>query len=310
MAALHSLLRMCRVSISQDQDATAAMQGLHKLSPSCSQQVPPAHHMHSSAPSCPPAWDSCQKTTASLQGLHKLSPMFPHDPAVTFNDFKSPGEVLEYDALAETLAAARPDDDSTSEFTCVSPKPLPSAACHLPSAAVTAMPSRQLGELLAAVGCVEEGASWGNVGFSKVTSFCQCVQVSACAESHVRLRGAGARQPFCDRHRRLPGVVRVQAAGRVLHPRRLHAERGAARFCHPLILSIQCTARRVAWRSNAMLCKISTLQRHFFDKICNTEDQRQRLATTKIPASQRATIPEWFKAAAAVCGPHAASAQI
>jgi hypothetical protein len=44
--------------------------------------------------------------------------MFPHDPAVTFNDFKSPGNVLEYDALAETLAASRPDDDSTSEFTC------------------------------------------------------------------------------------------------------------------------------------------------------------------------------------------------
>ena len=54
-----------------------------------------------------------------VQGLHKLSPMFPHDPAVTFNDFKSPGSVLEYDALAETLAASRPDDDSTSEFTCV-----------------------------------------------------------------------------------------------------------------------------------------------------------------------------------------------
>jgi translation initiation factor eIF-2B subunit beta len=55
----------------------------------------------------------------TFQGLHKLSPMFPHDPAVTFNDFKSPGNVLEYDALAETLAASRPDDDSTSEFTCV-----------------------------------------------------------------------------------------------------------------------------------------------------------------------------------------------
>ena len=55
---------------------------------------------------------------AGAQGLHKLSPMFPHDPAVTFNDFKSPGNVLEYDALAETLAASAPDDDSTSEFTC------------------------------------------------------------------------------------------------------------------------------------------------------------------------------------------------
>lgn len=65
--------------------------------------------------SCPES-EACH--TPPAQGLHKLSPMFPHDPAVTFNDFKSPGDVLEYDALAETLAAARPDDDSTAEFTC------------------------------------------------------------------------------------------------------------------------------------------------------------------------------------------------
>jgi hypothetical protein len=56
--------------------------------------------------------------------------MFPHDPAVTFNDFKSPGNVLEYDALAETLAASAPDDDSTSEFTCAAAR----SFSHLPVA--------------------------------------------------------------------------------------------------------------------------------------------------------------------------------
>jgi len=69
-----------------------------------------------------------------LVGLHKLSPMFPHDPAVTFNEFKSPGDVLEYDAIAETLAAGRPDDDSGCEATCAllrTFKPLRSAASNL-----------------------------------------------------------------------------------------------------------------------------------------------------------------------------------
>ena len=53
-----------------------------------------------------------------LVGLHKLSPLFPHDPNVTFNDFKSPGGVVEYDALAETLSAPRADDDAAAESTC------------------------------------------------------------------------------------------------------------------------------------------------------------------------------------------------
>ena len=52
-----------------------------------------------------------------LVGLHKLSPLFPHDPNVTFNDFKSPGAVVEYDALAETLSAPRADD-AAAESTC------------------------------------------------------------------------------------------------------------------------------------------------------------------------------------------------
>ncbi|KAF8063033.1 eif2b2 [Scenedesmus sp. PABB004] len=38
-----------------------------------------------------------------LVGLHKLSPLFPHDPDVTFNDFQSPGEVVDFDVLAEAF---------------------------------------------------------------------------------------------------------------------------------------------------------------------------------------------------------------
>eukprot|EP00882_Tetradesmus_deserticola_P026629 GHRQ01029391.1.p1 GENE.GHRQ01029391.1~~GHRQ01029391.1.p1 ORF type:complete len:112 (+),score=52.19 GHRQ01029391.1:179-514(+) len=38
-----------------------------------------------------------------LVGLHKLSPLFPHDPDVTFNDFQSPGQVADFDVLAESF---------------------------------------------------------------------------------------------------------------------------------------------------------------------------------------------------------------
>ncbi|KAI8470531.1 MAG: nagb/rpia/CoA transferase-like protein [Monoraphidium minutum] len=45
-----------------------------------------------------------------LVGLHKLSPLFPHDPDVTFNEFKSPAEVADFDVLAE--AFVRLDESS------------------------------------------------------------------------------------------------------------------------------------------------------------------------------------------------------
>ncbi|WIA19964.1 hypothetical protein OEZ85_005842 [Tetradesmus obliquus] len=38
-----------------------------------------------------------------LVGLHKLSPLFPHDPDVTLNDFQSPGQVVDFDVLAESF---------------------------------------------------------------------------------------------------------------------------------------------------------------------------------------------------------------
>eukprot|EP00879_Flechtneria_rotunda_P033630 GHRR01037266.1.p1 GENE.GHRR01037266.1~~GHRR01037266.1.p1 ORF type:complete len:171 (+),score=60.02 GHRR01037266.1:743-1255(+) len=38
-----------------------------------------------------------------LVGLHKLSPLFPHDPDVTFNDFQSPGQLVDFDVLAESF---------------------------------------------------------------------------------------------------------------------------------------------------------------------------------------------------------------
>lgn len=50
-----------------------------------------------------------------LVGIYKLSPHFPHEPGVTFNDFKEPSEVLPYDdeavMAAELAAAARGADD-------------------------------------------------------------------------------------------------------------------------------------------------------------------------------------------------------
>lgn len=38
-----------------------------------------------------------------LTGLHKLSPAFPHDPAVTLNELLCPSQVLDWDALADSL---------------------------------------------------------------------------------------------------------------------------------------------------------------------------------------------------------------
>ena len=40
-----------------------------------------------------------------LTGLHKLSPLFPHDPDVTLNDLKSPAQLLDFDAIADSLPA-------------------------------------------------------------------------------------------------------------------------------------------------------------------------------------------------------------
>eukprot|EP00878_Enallax_costatus_P004879 GHUV01005133.1.p1 GENE.GHUV01005133.1~~GHUV01005133.1.p1 ORF type:complete len:431 (+),score=110.28 GHUV01005133.1:264-1556(+) len=45
-----------------------------------------------------------------LVGLHKLSPLFPHDPDVTFNDFQSPGCMVDFDVLAESFV--REDESS------------------------------------------------------------------------------------------------------------------------------------------------------------------------------------------------------
>lgn len=38
-----------------------------------------------------------------LTGLHKLSPIFPHDPDVTLNELRSPSELLDFDAIADSL---------------------------------------------------------------------------------------------------------------------------------------------------------------------------------------------------------------
>ena len=42
-----------------------------------------------------------------LVGMHKLSPLFPHDPDVNFNDFKSPAALVSYDVMSEPLQSSR-----------------------------------------------------------------------------------------------------------------------------------------------------------------------------------------------------------
>lgn len=45
---------------------------------------------------------------AVLVGLHKLSPQFPHDCDVTYNDFHSPANVIDWDGTAEAFVSQRP----------------------------------------------------------------------------------------------------------------------------------------------------------------------------------------------------------
>ncbi|KAL4530222.1 hypothetical protein Ndes2526B_g04973 [Nannochloris sp. 'desiccata'] len=49
-----------------------------------------------------------------LVGIYKLSPHFPHEPGVTFNDFREPSDVLPYNdeaALAAQMATAAADEE-------------------------------------------------------------------------------------------------------------------------------------------------------------------------------------------------------
>ncbi|KAG2441874.1 hypothetical protein HXX76_003481 [Chlamydomonas incerta] len=39
-----------------------------------------------------------------LVGLHKLSPLFPTDPELLYNEFKGPGDVIDFDVVAEAFA--------------------------------------------------------------------------------------------------------------------------------------------------------------------------------------------------------------
>jgi translation initiation factor eIF-2B subunit beta len=52
-----------------------------------------------------------------LVGIYKLSPHFPHEPGVTFNDFKEPSDVLPYNdeaALAAQMATATAGDEGSN----------------------------------------------------------------------------------------------------------------------------------------------------------------------------------------------------
>jgi len=66
-----------------------------------------------------------------LVGLHKLSPLYPHDPDVDFNDFKSPAAVVDYDVVAEPLEEAAMGQTSSMSSeppaSCVPPLP-----CRVP----------------------------------------------------------------------------------------------------------------------------------------------------------------------------------
>ena len=77
-----------------------------------------------------------------LTGLHKLSPLFPHDPDVTLNDLKSPAQLLDFDAIADSLSqdgqGVGPDLHVPNPFLDYVPPSLialfiTDAGCHCPS---------------------------------------------------------------------------------------------------------------------------------------------------------------------------------
>ncbi|GBF88924.1 translation initiation factor eIF-2B subunit beta [Raphidocelis subcapitata] len=53
-----------------------------------------------------------------LVGLHKLSPLFPHDPDVAFNEFKSPADVVDFDVLAEAFVRRDEGADTVNVEVC------------------------------------------------------------------------------------------------------------------------------------------------------------------------------------------------
>jgi translation initiation factor eIF-2B subunit beta len=74
----------------------------------------------------------------ALVGTHQLSPLFPHDPALAFNDFGSPADVLPYEAVAEASVAA------TAAAEAGAPPPSPRAVEAAAAAAVAAAAARPL----------------------------------------------------------------------------------------------------------------------------------------------------------------------
>lgn len=79
-----------------------------------------------------------------LVGLYKLSPLFPHDPIVTFNDFKSSADVIDYEVLAEPLHGADGRLPALQEEEDESPASRPaadlSAYVHAPNPAFDYVP--------------------------------------------------------------------------------------------------------------------------------------------------------------------------
>lgn len=70
-----------------------------------------------------------------LVGIYKLAPMFPHEPGVTFNDFKNPADILPYQdlaVLAGEMAASQRNESVAGNFVDVQQAPA-SLQVHNPS---------------------------------------------------------------------------------------------------------------------------------------------------------------------------------
>eukprot|EP00798_Chlamydomonas_sp_ICE-L_P015682 gene15682-21788_t len=69
-----------------------------------------------------------------LVGLHKLSPLFPHDPDVAYNEFKSPKDIVDFNVMAEAMAYQEAPAESSS---AASNAPDPSTSRRSPVSAMS-----------------------------------------------------------------------------------------------------------------------------------------------------------------------------
>ncbi|PNW71642.1 hypothetical protein CHLRE_16g662902v5 [Chlamydomonas reinhardtii] len=119
-----------------------------------------------------------------LVGLHKLSPLFPTDPELLYNEFKGPGDVIDFDVVAEAFAQQQ----------------------QLAAAAAATAPSDRDGAAGGAAGSSSSGPSAGNSSDGPAAA-------SSSSASGISLALAGGAGAFSSSYSAAAAVAAAAAGG-------------------------------------------------------------------------------------------------